>query len=81
VGILASIQNKKAPIVGCPLPLVPPKSAVGLVSTIAQFLDLVMLTYNVFFKDSLTTWEIVFWVFTTWELILLCSSMGKRTII
>jgi hypothetical protein len=37
------------------LPLVPPKSADGLDSSIDHFPDLVMLTYNVFFNDSLTT--------------------------
>ena len=64
-----------------PLPLVPPNSADVLDSSIAHFLDLVMLIYNVFFNDSLTTWEIVCLVLTTWELILLCSSIGKRTMI
>ena len=84
VGILASIQmglKEKASVWRDALPLVPPNSADVLDSSIAHFLDLVMLIYNVFFNDALTIWDIVWLVLMTCELILLCSSMGKRTII
>jgi hypothetical protein len=49
------IIKQKAPNLWMLLPLVPPKSADGLDSSIDHFPDLVMLTYNVFFNDSLTT--------------------------